>query len=57
MVRILDFRCHGPGSIPGQGAEIEIPQAKQHGKKIKKIISHWRFIEHVQGMQNFFSER
>ena len=22
MVRILDFHCHGPGSIPGWGTEI-----------------------------------
>ena len=22
LVRTLDFHCHGPGSIPGQGTEI-----------------------------------
>lgn len=31
VVRILDFHCHGPGSILGQGAEIL--RAMWHGQK------------------------
>ena len=34
VVRIPDFHCCGPGSIPGWGTEI--PQAMQHGQKRKK---------------------
>ena len=37
MVRMPGFHCHGPGSIPGQGAEI--PQATRRGKKKKKIAN------------------
>ena len=34
MVRILDFHCHDPGSVPSQGTEIL--QASQHGQKKEK---------------------
>lgn len=33
VARILDFHCHGPGSILGRGAEVL--QAMWHGPKKK----------------------
>ena len=36
MVRMLDFHCHGPGSIPGQGTEILQAVKDKTGGKIAK---------------------
>ena len=42
MIRILGFRCHGPGSVPGWGSEIPQPVrsfvqgGKKQTEKIKK---------------------
>ena len=40
MVRILGFHCHGPGSIPGQGAEIVQAAWFSQKKKKKRLKKH-----------------
>ena len=43
MVRILDFHCYGPGSIPGQGSEI-LQAVKD--KREKKIAKKWKQLKY-----------
>ena len=43
-VRIPGFHCHGPGSIPGRGTEIQ--QAMQHSQKKKRYANdHWVHVK------------
>ena len=38
VVRMLDFHCHGPGSIPGQGTEIlQAVKDKMGGGNSQKV--------------------
>ena len=44
VVETWHFHCHGPGSVPGQGARI--PQATQCGQKKKKNRSIPEHLHH-----------
>jgi len=39
-IRTQQFHCRAPGSIPGQGTKI--PQATQHGQKIKTLDTTYK---------------
>ena len=56
MVRMLDFHCHGPGSIPGQGTEILQAVKDKTGEKNSPKVETTQMSILINDFKNVVNE-